>query len=819
MKKNLLTLFTCVGVSLLSHAQISEGGIPTSFQKTLVDHTNPFDAAYQTHQLMAPDMEAVHLEDAENDEKGKPYRVGVNIPVSYNMLNSGTWIELPNGDKIWRMGIRIPGATGLSLYFSSPVQIPVGGKLHAYNQRHSQYVGAYTSNTPTFQSMEIIQGDVLTLEYFMPAGSTVLPIIEIHEIAYYYRGFEARLADFANAGEISDDRSHGSCLVDANCAEGSAWTAQRDAVVHYSFVAGGTYVCSGSVVNNTDNDCTPYILTANHCGEPNASSDITNHVWYFNYQRPTCVPGNTSSYPGALSQTMSGGMFRASSTLGTHTASSGSDVDGADFALIELNTSIPLAFDVYYAGWSRSTTAATSGVCFHHPSGDEKKVSTYTSALVTDTYNSGWANAHWRVTWAATTNGHSITEGGSSGSPIFNQSGRIVGHLSGGSSFCSTPTAPDLYGKFEKAWTADGSTNSSQLEPWLDPGNTNATTLDGTYAPCAPVAPTAQFTASATSVTSGTTVTFTDLSTGAPTSWAWVIAPATGWAYAGGTNASTQNPQVTFTTVGFYSITLTATNTQGSDSEVKTNYIQVTSGSGAPCTSTSTQSCAAADEFISVVEFNTINNNTGCANYTNYSSISTTVTKGQSYDLTVTPAANGSEGTAYTSDEIAAWIDWNDDGDFNDGGEQVAYVLVGAGWNNVFNVTVPATAVTGSVVMRVKISYQPDDGAITACGTEMWGETEDYVVNIVAPATIEENGVEQVSIYPNPTNGILNINVNKVGIDIQAIELRDVTGRIVTVVVPVNGIVTINMTNESAGIYFVTIKSSEGTLTRKVIKN
>jgi lysyl endopeptidase len=487
--------------------------------------------------------------------------------------------------------------------------------------------------------------------------------------------------------------------------------------------------------------------------------------------------------------------------------------------LIELNTSIPLAYDVYYAGWSRSTTAATSGVCFHHPSGDEKKVSTYTSALVTDTYNSGWANAHWRVTWASTTNGHSITEGGSSGSPIFNQSGRIVGHLSGGSSFCSTPTAPDLYGKFEKAWVSDGSTNSSQLEPWLDPGNTNATTLDGTYAPCGPVAPIAQFTASATTVTSGSTVTFTDLSTGVPTSWAWVIAPATGWAYAGGTNATTQNPQVTFTTVGFYSITLTATNTQGSDAEVKTNYIQVTSGSAAPCTSTSTQSCVAADEFISVVEFNTINNNTGCANYTNYSSISTTVTKGQSYDLTVTPAANGSEGTAYTSDEIAAWIDWNDDGDFNDGGEQVAYVLVGAGWNNVFNVTVPATAVTGSVVMRVKISYQPDDGAITACGTEMWGETEDYVVNIVAPATIEENGVEQVSIYPNPTNGILNINVNKVGIDIQAIELRDVTGRIVTVVVPVNGIVTINMTNESAGIYFVTIKSSEGTLTRKVIKN
>lgn len=818
MKKKLLSLLVLAGMSVFTFAQISEGGIPTSFQKTLVDETNPFDAAYQTHQLIAPDMEAVRLEDADNDAKGKPYRVGINIPVSYNMLNSGTWLELPNGDKIWRMGIRIPDATGLSLYFSSPVQIPAGGKLHAYNQRHSQYVGAYTSNTPTFQSMEIIQGDVLTLEYFMPAGSSELPTIEINEIAYYYRGFESRLAHFAEAGEITEDRAHGSCMVDANCAEGSAWTAQRDAAVHYSFVAGGTYVCSGSVINNTDNDCTPYILTANHCGEPNATSDIAGHVWYFNYQRPTCVPGNTSTYTGAQSETMSGGIFRASSTLGTHLASTGSNVDGADFALIELSTSIPLAYDAYFAGWSRSTTAATSGVSFHHPSGDEKKVSTYTSALITDTYNSGWANAHWRVTWAATTNGHSVTEGGSSGSPIFNQSGRIVGHLSGGSSFCSTPTAPDLYGKFDRAWNLDGTTNSSQLEPWLDPSGTGVTTLDGTYAPCAPVAPTAQFTASATSVTSGTTVTFTDLSTGSPTSWAWVIAPASGWAYAGGTNASSQNPQVTFTTVGFYTITLTATNTQGSDAEVKTNYIQVTSGSGAPCTSTSTQTCAAADEFISIVEFNTINNNTGCANYTNYSAVSTTVTKGQAYDLTITPEVNGAEGSAYTNDEIAAWIDWNDDADFNDAGEQVAYVLVGAGWNNVFSVTVPASAVTGSVVMRVKMSYLPDDGAITACGTEQWGETEDYVINIVAPASVEENNVGNVSIYPNPTNGMLTVNLTKVGIEIETIELRDVTGRLVATVSPINGIVTFNLTNETAGIYFVTVKSSEGSITRKVIK-
>ncbi|MBK9192868.1 MAG: T9SS type A sorting domain-containing protein [Crocinitomicaceae bacterium] len=819
MKKQILTSLMGLGIILNAGSQISEGGIPASFRKTLVDETSIFDQSYHVHTLVSPDMDAVRQEDAENDMKGKPYRVGINIPVSYNMYNSGTWLTLENGDKIWRLGIRIPDATGLSLYFSEPVQIPAGGKLHAYNAKHSQYVGAYTSNTPTFKAMEIIQGDFITLEYYMPAGSFDLPVIEISEIAYYYRGFEARLASFNEADEITQERAHGSCEVDAVCSESTGHVDQRSSAVHYSFVAGGTFVCSGAVINNTDNDCTPYILTANHCGEPNATSDIDDHVWYFNYQRPSCSPGNTSSYPGALSQTMSGGIFRASSSLGTHPAGSGSQLDGSDFALIELSSSIPAGYNPYFSGWSRSTTGATSGVCYHHPAGDEKKISTYSSSLSSATYNGGWANAHWEVQWVATANGHGVTEGGSSGSPIYDQNNRIVGHLSGGSSYCSTPDQTDLYGKFNQAWSNDGSGNSSRLQPWLDPGSTGAMTLNGTFAPCAPVAPVADFVASATNVTPSTTVTFTDLSTGSPTSWAWVVAPASGWAYAGGTNSTSQNPQITFTTAGLYTITLTATNTQGSDAETKNNYIVVAASTG-PCNSTSTQSCTSTDEFISIVEFNTINNNTACGNYTNYSGVSTTVTKGNSYDLTITPAVGTTDGTAYTNDEIAAWIDWNDDNDFNDANEDVAYVLVASGWNNVFSVTVPLTAVTGSVVMRVKLSYNPDDGDIDPCAATQWGETEDYVVNIQASGSSEltENNLGAVEMYPNPTNGNLTVDLSDVESEVVSVELRDVTGRIISSTTIINNKVNFNLNGESSGIYFVKVNGTNGSITRKIVK-
>lgn len=483
MKKS--TLLACGMFAIYSTGltQISEGGLPTSFQADKFDNPDIFKQDYQVHELISPDMETVYQEDAVSSEKGQAYRVGVNIPVSYSIMNSGSWLELPNGDRLWRLGIHIPDAQALSLYFSEKVKIPQGGRLHAYNERHSQYVGAYTASTPSFYAMEMIQGDLITLEYYMPAGSNALPVIEISEVAYYYRGVESGIAIFRDGEVISQDRTHGSCEVDAMCSEADNWSDQRRSAVRYTFVDGGTFLCSGAVVNNTNKDCTPYILTANHCGEPTSSTDINNHIWYFNYQRPTCTPGNTGHYSGATSQTMSGGIFRASSSLGSHPGT-GSEVDGCDFVLVELEDPIPTFYHAYYAGWNRASGGASSGVCFHHPAGDEKKISTYQTSLTNATYNGGWSNAHWKVQWAATDNGHGVTEGGSSGSAILDQNGLIVGHLSGGASFCSTPTEYDLYGKFRNAWDLDGNTNASQLKPWLDPGGSDSTSIQGTYGSC-----------------------------------------------------------------------------------------------------------------------------------------------------------------------------------------------------------------------------------------------------------------------------------------------------------------------------------------------
>ncbi|MHC5077880.1 MAG: PKD domain-containing protein [Planctomycetota bacterium] len=84
--------------------------------------------------------------------------------------------------------------------------------------------------------------------------------------------------------------------------------------------------------------------------------------------------------------------------------------------------------------------------------------------------------------------------------------------------------------------------------------------------------PQADFSASATSVSVGTAITFTDLSTGSISSWAWSFGDTT--------TSSAQNPTHTYTAGGVYTVSLTVNGPNGSDTETKLNYITV--GTPAP---------------------------------------------------------------------------------------------------------------------------------------------------------------------------------------------------------------------------------------------
>jgi hypothetical protein len=133
-----------------------------------------------------------------------------------------------------------------------------------------------------------------------------------------------------------------------------------------------------------------------------------------------------------------------------------------------------------------------------------------------------------------------------------------------------------------------------------------------------------------------------------------------------------------------------------------------------------------ADEYISKVQLGTINNTTtGGSGYSDYTSISTSLTKGTSNTIAITPTWPG---TKY-NEGYAVWIDYNKNGDFSDAGELVWSKAVSQTTPVSGSFTVPTSATTGATRMRVSMKY---NGVPTSCEAFSYGEVEDYSINITA---------------------------------------------------------------------------------------
>ncbi|WP_040757327.1 immunoglobulin-like domain-containing protein [Winogradskyella psychrotolerans] len=146
--------------------------------------------------------------------------------------------------------------------------------------------------------------------------------------------------------------------------------------------------------------------------------------------------------------------------------------------------------------------------------------------------------------------------------------------------------------------------------------------------------------------------------------------------------------------------------------EVQLNY----------CTSTSSN---VNDEYISRVQLGTINNSSGAQFYSDFTNMSTNLTQGQSYTVSVTPTWTG---TQY-NEGYSVWIDYNHDGDFSDSGEQVLSQAATQTSPVSASFTIPAGTYSGATRMRVSMSY---NAIPTACQSFTYGEVEDYTVNLIA---------------------------------------------------------------------------------------
>ncbi|HBS86354.1 MAG: hypothetical protein A2W91_19260 [Bacteroidetes bacterium GWF2_38_335] len=535
----LIILFIIASMSV--NSQRNTVKIPPSF-------SNPSINAIDVVELPKPDMSQIKILDDENEKNGQMHVIARSVYADLDMENSGEWTYAENGDKIWRLKIICRDAKALGVYFSD-FYLPFGSELFMYDEAGKKILHMDYMNNPSAKVYvnDLVKGDAVTLEYVESPMTSEKPVLVISEVAYAYRevGFLYGVKEFGDSE---------SCEVNINCPEGANHQDRKQGVARLLTKDGDSYGwCSGTMVNNGRGDCIPYFLTANHCGPGATEADFQAWRFYFNYEAADCTsPASEPSYD---------------LSTGCKLVSYGSQSSGSDFFLVKLNYLIPVDWNIYYNGWNNVNSTSSSGVSIHHPAGDIKKISTYSSNLVSSTWT-GIPNTHWRVVWASTATDHGVTEGGSSGSPLFDLNGRVNGTLTGGGSFCTSPSQPDYYGKFSYHWLSNGTADNKRLKPWLDPDDSGLTVLDGKYCP-APVV-TADFIADVTSIAVGAQVNFTNLSWTFPTK-------SYDWDFEGGTPSSSvvANKTVTYNTAGVYDVQLMVTSVGQTDTELKVDYITV----------------------------------------------------------------------------------------------------------------------------------------------------------------------------------------------------------------------------------------------------
>ena len=430
-----IAAFGLLLVTSVSYAQVSFGGKPWAQHGKKLDLPAP-----PVFQLPALDVDALLQEDEQRAAQGhKRQRFGVNHATDLDLNNSGVWCTLPNGDRVWRLEIALEGAMSVNFEFSDYV-MPEGAMVHVYTPFGKRLGGFTAGSNPghTELGVGLLPGDRITVEYDEPHAVAGQGRLRIGRVTQGYRdtfglqkGFGASLA----------------CNNNVICPEGDPWSDQIRSVARI-VVNGGDW-CTGSLINNCAEDGTPLFLTADHC----LGGNVGTWVFAFNWESSSC-PTNVNT---AMNQTVSGAQLLATNA-------------GSDMALLQLNSVPPSSYEVYYSGWDASGNAPTSQVGIHHPSGDQKKISFNGQTSTVEPFG---AASTWQVDiWDDGT-----TEGGSSGSGLWDQNGRLVGQLFGGTFGCN---CTDYYGRFDLSYPViDGILGA--CGPLLDGYDPNATSsaVDG----------------------------------------------------------------------------------------------------------------------------------------------------------------------------------------------------------------------------------------------------------------------------------------------------------------------------------------------------
>jgi hypothetical protein len=429
-----------VAFSLCSHviAQINHGGKPVfnPMDDTLfVPMVNiVLDEGYEMHRK---DGSGLHHKDSD---------FAIPVDVNISPEEYGVWRVYPHLEKkVWFLRVLSENAQSLNFVFGSFNLIP-GCKLFLYNKSQSKVIGALThKNNKPWNSLatDVISTNEVYLELQLPMHFTEYGSLVLNKIG-------VELSKQSVLKEASDRWFDASayCQENINCYTDVNYQKQKRAACRILY--NSTSRCTGTLLNNLNNDKTPYVITAAHCFTNEFVAN--NAVFTFNYESPSC-----ENIDGSISQSISGATIVSYSP-------------GLDFLLLRLSETPPLDFNVLYSGWDARGVTPSSSYSIHHPEGDVKKISIDDDPSQTNSFPGFDPNTHWLVLNYEV----GSSEFGSSGSGLISNENLLIGTLTGGNDVC-LPDIRDRYQKFSHSYN-DYFSPENQLKAWLDPNNTNQLT-------------------------------------------------------------------------------------------------------------------------------------------------------------------------------------------------------------------------------------------------------------------------------------------------------------------------------------------------------
>jgi lysyl endopeptidase len=381
-----------------------------------------------------------------NQPKDVSFQFAIPVPVSLNPGNAGEVFQ-NNNESVWIVGIHSKEAKSLNLILE-PFRIPAGAYVYIFDSAKKVVRGAFTSENNSSSGIlptMPVPGDELILEYHVPLGIEWENTLGISQVSHDFLGV-------FGSDENKDGRYNKSeaCNVDINCTAGIPYSVEKRSVCR--LIVRGSELCSGVLVNNTNQQNRALLLTAQHCIADQNDADKT--IFVFGYESPWC-----SGPDGRVSHSISGSVLR----------SVNADID---FSLVEMNTFPPLVYEPYLSGWDISGTAPLHTVTIHHPMGDVKKISIDLDPPVSAIFNS-MPDSSWKIIqWD-----YGTTEGGSSGGPLFDQNKRVVGILTGGEAVCGR-SINDYFAKLSILYNYSPLLYK-QLKGWIDPAVSGVKQLNG----------------------------------------------------------------------------------------------------------------------------------------------------------------------------------------------------------------------------------------------------------------------------------------------------------------------------------------------------